>query len=239
MKHYLFLGSAIALALCATGTEAKAQYNNYPSSYSKGDPDLMKDTRRMDPPAVQTMPGAVRTEDTQVYRTEYTPPPRKSPYDDFTGIYGGGDVGYSFTDDAEGENGSLFLGYGFEHKFRWLGAYAGLEVGHEWSGADGGTGVLSYEKDRAWFATLRPGVSVMGDGLGYGIIGYTNAKFESGGADENLDGLMLGLGAQLNTHTAFKPRLEYIHTNYEEGRLNGTSFAPTENAVKLGAVFQF
>lgn len=239
MRTYLFWSAAMAVIFCGPHLSAHAQSGSYPPSYSKGDPDILRDARRMEPQSVLSAPTTVRTERTETYPVQRTQPRKDNPFDDFTGIYGGGDVGYSFTDDVEGENGSLFLGYGFEHEFRWLGAYAGLEIGHEWSGADGDTGSLSYEKERAWFVTFRPGVSVMGDGLGYGIIGYSNARFESGGDDENLDGLILGLGAQMNTGTPFKPRLEYTYTNYEDGTLNGTGFAPSENAVKLGAVFQF
>lgn len=160
-------------------------------------------------------------------------------FSDFTGVYAGGDVGYSFTDDLEGWNGGVFVGYGFEHVFDALGPYAGIEVGYEWSGADGRTGILSYEKDHAWTATFRPGLSIMSDGLGYGIVGYSRAEFEGGGDDETLNGLILGGGVQLDTNTPFKTRLEYTWTNYEDGNLGGTGFDLTENNVKLGAVFQF
>ena len=120
-----------------------------------------------------------------------------------------------------------------------FGAYAGIEIGHEWSGADGDAGGITYDKDRAWLATFRPGVSIYNNALGYGIIGYSRGEFEGGGAEEDLDGLVLGVGAQMNTGAAFKPRLEYTYVNYEEGSLAGTGFDPQENTVKLGGIFQF
>lgn len=236
MKYYLFLGAA-SVALLGTSIQAHA------GSYANENSKMMNDTRRMETQSSNITPerraAETQTQQEKVYGVEPAAGNNASPYDDFTGIYGGGDVGYAFSDDVDGWNGSLFIGYGFEHTFNLLGAYAGIEIGHEWSGGDGSTGGSPFEKDHAWTATFRPGVSIMGDGLGYGIIGYSRAEFESGGDEEYLDGMILGLGGQFNTGMAFKPRLEYTYTNYEEASIGGTDFAATENAVKLGAVFQF
>lgn len=236
MKNYLFLGAA-SVALLSFGQQAHA------GSSGQDNARLMDDTRQIEMTSENTAPARrtaqAETRQTQVSRIEPAAGRSTNPYDDFTGIYGGGDFGYGLSDDVEGWNGSLFAGYGFEHGFDVLGAYAGIELAHEWSGADGSTGGLSFEKDHAWNVTFRPGVSVMDDGLGYGIIGYSRAEFESGGDDEYLDGMILGLGGQFNTGMAFKPRLEYTYTNYEDASIGGTDFAATENAIKLGAVFQF
>lgn len=233
MKKIIFSAMGI-LAVSGMSTSAIAQ------NYNKGNTNsrIMDDAQRME--AEETNAAEIRTMPTEVdIEPQAGDAYNNNPYDDFTGIYGGGDVGYSFTEDVEGMNGSLFLGYGFEHDFKVLGAYAGLEIAHEWSGADGDAGGLSYEKDHAWVATFRPGVSVYDDMLGYGIIGYSNAEFETAAGDESLDGLVLGIGTQFNTQTAFKPRIEYTYTNYEDTDIAGTSFDPQENNIKLGAVFQF
>lgn len=236
MKHYLFLG-ATSVVLLSWGQQV------YAGSYGQDNARLMNDMRYMESkvtaPVYHTTQVQMETEEAQVSHIQPASGHKSTPYDDFTGIYGGGDVGYSFSDDVKGWNGSLFIGYGFEHEFDVLGAYAGFELGHEWSEADGSTNGLSFQKDHAWTATLRPGVSIMDDGLGYGIIGYSRAEFASGGDEEYLDGMILGLGGQFNTGMAFKPRLEYTYANYEDASIGGTEFAATENAVKLGAVFQF
>lgn len=162
-----------------------------------------------------------------------------NPYDDFTGVYGGAQAGYGFTEDLEGWQGGVFLGYGMEHDMNPLGAYGGVEFGYDWGGFDGDTAGVPYEKDNAWNVTFRPGATIRDNALGYGIIGYSRAEFESNGAEDDLDGLILGLGAQFDTDTPFKPRLEYTYTNYEDTSVGGTNLDPNENAIKLGGFFQF
>lgn len=175
----------------------------------------------------------------------------ENTYGDFTGVYAGGSVGYSMgsygvADPAgpggdagmDGMNGAAFVGYGFEHDFGWLGGYAGLEAAYEWSGMDGRLGGTSYEKNDSWNVTFRPGISMHNDMLGYGIIGYSRAEFEGNGADDNLDGLMAGIGTQLDTSTAIKTRIEYVYTDYEDANLGGINFDGHESAIKLGLLFQ-
>jgi outer membrane immunogenic protein len=169
---------------------------------------------------------------------------------DFTGIYAGADVGYAIgTADIDvggvdndlgydGFNGDVFLGYGYEHNYNWLGSYLGIELGYELSAADGDFAGTSYEKEDAWHASLRPGFTMHQDTLGYGIIGYTRANFEGGGDDDDLSGLVVGAGAEFDTNTAFKTRLEYTYTAYEDGDLAGVDFDPSENNIKLGIFFR-
>jgi hypothetical protein len=232
MKPYLFFG-VVAVGLLASQI-AHAQGAN-----AKSSDNLLKDARHITDEAEPMQRTAQIEPEVPVTRIAPAAGRNTSSYDDFTGIYVGGEIGYSVTDDVEGRNGGLFLGYGLEHDFDMLGAYVGLELGYEWSGADGNAVGLSYDKDHAWTATLRPGVKISKDSLGYGIIGYTRAEFEGAGDKDNLDGLIFGVGGQFDTNTVFKPRLEYTHTNYEDGNLAGNSFDATENAIKLGAVFQF
>lgn len=220
MKRILLLSAAtVAIAITGEGMQAHAGSPNKDSR-------IMNDVSRMEPAA---------GEHKHYYDNSYD----ASPYDDFTGPYVGGEIGYAFTDDLDGWNGGVFAGYGFVHEFDMLGAYAGAEIGYEWGGADGSVAGVPYEKDRAWNFTFRPGAKISEDGLGYGIIGYSRAEFESASGGDDLDGLILGLGGQFDTNTALKTRLEYTWTNYESANLSGTSFDPNEHAVKVGAVFQF
>ncbi|MFP4312880.1 MAG: outer membrane protein [Alphaproteobacteria bacterium] len=237
MKKNLALGVA-AVALFGFGAQAHAQDNT--QNYSKGDARMLDEARNIEPMSTESREQMAQRQMTRdVADIEPAAGNMDSPFTDFTGIYGGADIGYSFTDDLEGMDGGLFVGYGFEHEFDLLGAYAGIELGYEWSGADGDENNLSYEKDHAWVVTLRPGVSIMSDGLGYGIIGYSRSEFETTSGDEDSDGLILGLGAAFNTNTAFQPRIEYTYTMHEDISTNNQSIEPDENNITLGAVFQY
>jgi opacity protein-like surface antigen len=169
---------------------------------------------------------------------------------DFSGPYIGGDVGYGIGSaeasggpsgdvGIDGFNGGLFAGYGFAQKnVSRFGGYIGMEAGHEWSGLDGNIGGTSLEKDHDWRLSLRPGLVMDNDTLGYGVIGYSRAQFESGGDKEYLDGLVLGAGAEFDSQTPFKLRLEYLYSNYQDAGIGGTNFEPHDNNIKLGAVFR-
>lgn len=172
-------------------------------------------------------------------------------YSDLTGIYVGGNVGYGMgsfgiNDPAgpdgdvgmDGLSGGLFIGYGYNHDFGWFGGYAGLEAAYEWSDVDGRLGGSSYSKDDSWNITFRPGVSLLKDAVGYGIIGYSRAEFEGNGTDDDLDGFMAGIGTELDTSTAIKTRLEFVYTNYEDTNLGGVNFDGHESALKLGVLFK-
>ena len=252
MKRFLLMGAAL---ITVAGINNPAMAQSGERVYSKGDARIFDDARMMSDDDTTAVTRTTRTETYETNVADIEPAAgtyRDGEFADFTGIYAGGNIGYSLgsydvNDPAgpdgdvgvDGMNGGVFVGYGFEHNFDLLGAYAGIEAGYEWSGADGELGGTSYEKDSAWLVTFRPGISVMQDALGYGIIGYSRAEFESGGDSEDLDGLVLGAGAQFDTGTPFKTRLEYTYTNYEDADLNGVSFDGHENNIKLGAVFQF
>jgi len=253
MKPFLFL-SITAIALSVATIPAYAQ-SNYSQVDSKGGDQMINETRRLETEKPVTVSQASRTTDSQGERMSYIEPAagrNTNPYDDFTGVYVGGDIGYAIgsynvnnplgTDGdvgLDGINGGIFVGYGFEHNFKWLGAYAGIEAGYEWSDADGSIGGDSYEKNHAWLVTFRPGISMHQDTLGYGIIGYSRAEFEGAGGDEDFNGLVLGAGAQFDTNTALKPRLEYTFTNYEDDDIAGVGFDGHENNIKIGAILQF
>ena len=248
MKTYAFYMTA---AILTVGLTASAQAQTYNAKTGSG---LIHESRNMSP---------VPERNTAAAADDYAVPAAIEPaagvsetenrnmFDDFTGVYFGGDAGYQigsaeistpgFAADVglDGFNGSLFAGYGFSHSFGWLGGYAGIEAAYEWSGLDGAVAGTSYEKDNAWLLTFRPGLAMHEDVMGYGIIGYSRAEFESASSNEDLDGLIVGAGAEFDTDTAFKTRLEYTYTNYEEGSLGAGDFEEHENNIKVGALFRF
>jgi opacity protein-like surface antigen len=174
-------------------------------------------------------------------------------YANFTGPYIGGDIGFTMgsyeVDDTAGPDGDVgidgmgygaFVGYGFEQNFTPIfGGYAGIELGYEWSEADGDLDTSSFDKDNEFLLTFRPGVSLKQDILGYGIIGWSRAEFEGDDDSEDLDGLVLGAGAEFDTGTLIKLRTEYSYTNYEDANLETASFEGHESAVKAGLLLRF
>lgn len=236
MKQSIPLGLLMAALLSSSPVYAQ-NYNN-----AKDGENLMKQTTRVEQPPRYTSQKDTppQTRSSTNNTTEYSPnESSESFYADFTGLYVGADIGYDFAGDIEGVNAGPFVGYGYEFDLYDTILYAGLEAGYEWSHGDEDSGGVGFEKNHAWMASFRPGLKASENILGYGIVGYSRAEYESGGNDEYFDGLVLGVGGQINTNTGFKPRLEYTYTKYEEKDIGSLSLAPEEHDIKLGAVFQF
>ena len=175
MNKTLLLATAV-VAITGAGTSVQAQA-------VKGGPDVMKDTQRFEPAPVmpkKAAPAPVYQQESVAVET--TTHKKSNRFNGFTGVYVGGDVGYAVESDTEGFNGGVFAGYGFEHGFKWLGTYAGAEIGYNFSDADGSEDGLSFDKNEDFTATFRPGISVYEKALAYGIVGYSRAEFESNGS---------------------------------------------------------
>lgn len=182
--------------------------------------------------------------------------------DNFTGPYAGLTAGYGWTDldanftaggvtasddaDINGWQGGLLGGYGFQfgqgYDYVWNG-YVGLELAYEWSGADDSVFGVGIDKDDIFSVTLRPGLSWGDTALGYGIVGYSRTQFKAAGDDDWVDGLVLGLGAEVGGFGPVKTRLEYVHTWYDDQDFSsGPASLSTDahdNAVKVGAIYRF
>lgn len=247
MKKFLMISTVLA-----AGFANSAQSQNYDAQ--KGSDHLMQDTRRMEPerstyvaPARQPVTTTAETPVTPVQREEpeiAEEPEKENDFDNFTGFYAGADAGYtlgSYGDvDLDGFEPGVFAGYGFEYDLGdWLGSYVAMEIAYYWGFADDDNAGISYEKKNNLAVTLRPGITVSDDALGYGIVGYSRGTFEGNGDEEHLSGYILGAGAQYNTGTALKPRIEYTYTNYGDEELAGSKFEGHENNIKVGFLFQF
>lgn len=236
MKNLIPLNILIAALLSSPPSYAQSYKN------AKDGDNLMNQTTRVEQTNRYTAKDDAlpQTNSTTTESATYMPDESsESIYADFTGLYVGADVGYDFAGDIEGMNAGPFVGYGYEFDIYDTTIYAGLEAGYEWSDGDDETGGVEFEKNHAWMASFRPGLKMSEDILGYGIVGYSRAEYESGGDDKYFDGIVMGLGGQINTNTVFKPRLEYTYTNYEEKNIGNLSLDPEEHDIKLGAVFQF
>lgn len=252
MNKIVWCGAAAIMALTPLHAASAQGYG-----YAKDSDNVLNSTSSVSTSSTTTAAPA-----TMVYNERVTTiePAAGSSYDeghmdyaDFTGPYIGADVGYSIGSyevndpvgpdgdvGPDGMNAGLFVGYGFTQSLlSWLGGYAGIELGYEWDDADGNIGSMVLEKDHNFLATFRPGLVVNQDMLGYGVIGYSRAKFEANGDDEYADGLVLGLGGEFDTHTPVKLRVEYDYTNYGDTDMGGVEYDGHESAVKAGAVLRF
>jgi outer membrane immunogenic protein len=238
------LRASAAFVTFFTHTPAYAQYDK-----DNDNAQMMMETQR----TTQTQQVApVQPTYTSTATTTVAPAPQIEPQAgneyDFEGPYFGGDVGYTISsadinDTAgpdgdvglDGWEGGLFLGYGFT----WLSGYTGIELGYEWSGGEGDFDGVTYEQKNKWRATVRPGFNMNDEALGYAIIGYSRAEIEGNGDSSNLDGLVLGAGAEFNTQSPVKIRLEYTYTNYSDSDLGSANVDLQENGIKAGLVYRF
>src|SRR5690606_37185348 len=99
-SYYILLGAAAFMALNGI-TSAQAQ------SYATSDARLLNDANQMEARNSNPLRRNAQTTAMQSrsVRTEPTMRQNTNAYDDFTGPYIGGDVGYAFTDDVDGWNG--------------------------------------------------------------------------------------------------------------------------------------
>lgn len=243
MKKFLMISTAMAVCFVHS-----AHAQNY--DVQKGGDHLMQDTKRIEPErstyVAPTRQPVMAAEAAPAPRAEpvMPEPEKKNDFDNFSGFYAGADAGYTFGSYGEGDlNGfepGVFAGYGFDYDLGdWLGSYMAIEIAYYWGFADDDIAGASYEKKNNMAITLRPGITVSDKALGYGIVGYSRGAFEGNGSEEHLDGYILGAGAQYNTGTALKPRIEYTYTNYGDGELGGSKFEGHENNIKVGLLFQF
>ena len=244
MKKILLCGAALAVVIAAAPAQAQ-------QAYAKNNENILGSATYAEPePERQAQADTEDLLDAEAETVTRYEPAAGDEGGDFTGPYIGADIGYNFggadinnpagpdgDEDLEDWEGGVFAGYGMADLFGWFG-YAGIELGYDWSGAEETLGGFSYEKDEAFKATFRPGVA-MDQALGYAILGYSRASFESNLGDDDFDGFIIGAGAQFDTATPLKLRLEYAYTNYEEGNLGPVDFEPHDSALKAGAVFQF
>lgn len=165
-----------------------------------------------------------------------------------------GNTSWSENDSETGLNGGIFFGYGQElyNKF-WLGA----ELAYSKSNADdkGTISGIDYkiEQNETQELAIRPGYLIQPETLIYGRLGWVRTNFESSAtdrttsfsADDNFNGIRLGVGAEHALKDNFSIRLEASYTNYkDDSYTNSTtqekvSYDLDEKLIRIGIAYRF
>lgn len=237
MKSVLLLALA-STALIAVASPAMAKE-------AKGDPNIFDDVQFIKPESAPMTTPVASAPEPELPPPAVIEPPKSCSK--FEGVYLGADIGYSYGEmevsalgvsndgNLNGINGGAFIGF----TVKMLGGYLGVEVGHEWSGADGNVGAVTFDRNTAWNFSVRPGIELTDNVLGYAILGYSSAEYEALGVDERFGGALFGAGFEMDTGTPLRARLEYTYTNYSGENIGGIDFDPNNNNIKLGLLYRF
>lgn len=143
------------------------------------------------------------------------------------------DVGQTGTRRIDGLNYGVSLGYDLE---RPGGLVFGGDVSLDFTGAD----LAVFDPRRDIGISGRIGTRISDNALLFGRLGYTNLRTRTlttlgDGTDERnirtLDGVRLGVGAEVGMASNLYLKAEYDYSNYEDG--------VTRNRVLTGLGFRF
>ncbi len=173
-----------------------------------------------------------------------------SPERNWSGIYLGVLLGYSFGDadiagggsvDVDGIDGGLYAGYNYQID-NWV---AGVEADGVLSGVEGSSGGVNVEQTWSGSLRLRAGYSLQSFLLyGTGGVALTEVEASSGGfSDSNTHlGWTIGAGVEGMITDNVTARVEYRYTDYEDKTFN--LGAPTgadlnTNTIRAGVGVKF
>jgi outer membrane immunogenic protein len=174
----------------------------------------------------------------------------ETPAQDWSGIYLGVLLGYSFGEadvgglpspDIDGFDGGAYAGYNYQvDNFVF-----GVEGDALLSGVDGSTGGVNVEQNWSGSLRARAGYSLESFLL-YGTGGLALAGFEaSSGGNSDSDthlGWTIGAGVEGMITENVTARVEYRYTDYEDKTYNlgaPTSVDPSTNSVRAGVGVKF
>lgn len=170
----------------------------------------------------------------------------------WTGGYLGANVNYGkaefdptdtmFYGEAEpdGANFALRGGYDWQHGNGVFGLGAEYNLAKYKDDVDNDGIIEELALKNVGTVFLRAGYAFNDQLLGYGLLGYTHAKFDGVGISESVDGPTLGLGAEYRFNPNWSGYAEYAYTDFgsvittDEGDIDAKL-----NQVKLGVNFRF
>jgi hypothetical protein len=150
---------------------------------------------------------------------------------DWTGFYGGAQLGYGDVDTNVPLQGDGFIGgltAGYDYDFgTWV---VGGAIDHDWADISLGDGA---DLDTVWRAKLRAGYKV-GRGLVYGTGGYANADVDTIGDD---DGYFIGAGYEHMVTDQFSLGGEVLYHEFDN--FSGTGADVDATTVQVRGTFRF
>ncbi len=174
----------------------------------------------------------------------------QAPAQDWSGIYLGVLLGYSFGEadvgggpspDIDGIDGGVYAGYNYQID-NWV---LGVEGDALLSGVEGSSGGLSVDQNWAGSLRARAGYSLESFLL-YGTGGLALAGFEASSGGNNDDethlGWTIGAGIEGMITDNVTARVEYRYTDYQDKTYNlggPTNIDPDTNSVRAGVGVKF
>ncbi|MES0826186.1 porin family protein [Ruegeria sp. SCP11] len=152
---------------------------------------------------------------------------------DWTGFYGGGQIGYADIDtnisgvDGSGTIGGIILGYDYD-----LGDWVvGGGFDYDWTGIDLAPGV---EVEDVWRIKARAGYNVIPEGLLYAVGGYAEAGTDNLGSD---NGWFIGAGYEQIVAPNISVGGEILY--HEFNNFNSTGIDVDATTIQFRAAYRF
>jgi len=133
----------------------------------------------------------------------------------FTGAHIEGLAGYDAVktnSNGLGTPGGFLYGVGLGYDLRAGGAIVGLEG----ELSDSTASRAGIDAARDLYVGARVGVPVSKNVLAYVKAGYSNARIEGAGLDQNGSGVRVGAGLEYDLGNKLFAKTEYRYTNYEQ-----------------------
>ena len=152
---------------------------------------------------------------------------------DFTGFYGGLQLGYLDVDtdvsgvDGDGLIGGIILGYDYDLS-DWV---VGAGFDYDWTGTEITQGV---EVEDVWRIKLRAGYKVIPQGLLYGVGGYADVGTDNLGSD---NGWFIGAGYEQIVAPNISVGGEILYHEFND--FNSTGIDVDATTVQVRAAYRF
>ncbi len=157
---------------------------------------------------------------------------------DWTGFYGGAQLGYGSIDSTEGvADGSGWLG-GLMAGYRYdFGTFVtGIEGDYSWSNIDLDSGDDEGSLDDLYHIKLQAGAD-LGQTFLYGTAGWAWAKGNFAGEGDTVDGWVAGVGADYDIGNNWTVGAEVLYNSFDD--VAGTDINADGTTVMMRAAYRF
>lgn len=157
---------------------------------------------------------------------------------DWTGFYGGAQLGYGSIDSTEGVAdgngwlGGLMMGYRYD-----FGTFiTGIEGDYSWSNINLGSGDATGSLDALYHIKLQAGAD-LGQTFLYGTAGWAWAKGDVAGESDTADGWVAGVGADYDLGNNWTLGAEVLYNSFDD--VGGTTYDADATTVMMRAAYRF